>query len=275
MRNKTCRDFLSLATFTVCCLMLTAPGVYAQSIGASGLVSRFDSSWIQFQAGGTAEDGIITPGVGGQKFDAEYLLYQMNGSKLSLALQTGFNVETGKLSYNGKNYFAGDLALSFDGNASSGVPSSFEYAVDFGLKTRDYNSHLVDAGTGTGIDQAGVYGNVGWNNNIAFPNSSPFAMTDGDKIDGALLGGMEAGSGSGTITGDLSYYRIVTLNLDEILGSDWDLDGFILDAHWTMSCGNDEINGRLTVAPVPEPATMLLFGTGLLGLSGVLRRRKK
>jgi len=44
-------------------------------------------------------------------------------------------------------------------------------------------------------------------------------------------------------------------------------------AHYTMGCGNDNLMGRGTTAPVPEPATMLLFGSGIFGMAA-LRRRK-
>lgn len=44
--------------------------------------------------------------------------------------------------------------------------------------------------------------------------------------------------------------------------------------HWTMQCGNDVIEGKANApAPVPEPGTMILLGTGLIGLAGYGRKR--
>jgi PEP-CTERM motif len=45
-----------------------------------------------------------------------------------------------------------------------------------------------------------------------------------------------------------------------------------LGFHWTMTCSNDVIEGAAD--PVPEPATMLMLGTGLVGLAGFGRKQK-
>ncbi|MBC8442308.1 MAG: PEP-CTERM sorting domain-containing protein [Deltaproteobacteria bacterium] len=66
-------------------------------------------------------------------------------------------------------------------------------------------------------------------------------------------------------------------NLSDTGGLGWDgMDTIQLQDFWP---GNGAIshvsllNGG-TSAPVPEPATMLLFGLGLLGIAGVSRRKK-
>jgi hypothetical protein len=43
--------------------------------------------------------------------------------------------------------------------------------------------------------------------------------------------------------------------------------------HYTYQCGNDNLMGAGQTVPVPEPATMLLLGTGLVGLAGFGRKK--
>lgn len=221
------------------------------------------------------KNGWIGPGNGGQEFDAEYLFYKVEGNKLSIGLQTGFNVMTGLFTDSfGREYYSGDLALSFDGD-----DSAFEYAVDFGLYTE---GHLTDSTIGgnvsPGIDTAGVYQVSAWNTNaeMGYPSeASPFAMESGTYLTGLIDNFSGVGSNAKTSDmfydygGPTSYYRIVSFLTDGLGINDF-------TAHWTMSCGNDVIEG--SGAAVPEPTTMMLLGslaTGLFGFAGLRRRFTK
>jgi len=239
--------------------------MFAGVVGANAtaVVDEFTADgWIQF----ADDDVTVSPGGGGQAFDAEYLFYKLEDGALSIGLQTGFNVREGWQTYNGGSdiYYSGDLALSFDGD-----DTSYEYGFDFGLYTENYFT-IGDkvSMNGTGKDTAGLYENVVWDSGVypGHSSSSPFAMEGGSLVvdnDGINTSNTNAGYDSSRNT----YWRTVTLDF-ALLGMDF--SGF--DAHWTMSCGNDVIEGH---APVPEPATMLLFGAGLMGLAGTRLRRKQ
>jgi len=76
----------------------------------------------------------------------------------------------------------------------------------------------------------------------------------------------------GYVTGGLEDHYVIEAMVPVSFfgGAPWGMD---YTFHWTMECGNDNVNfGGST--PVPEPATLLLIGTGFLAASAFRRRRE-
>jgi len=93
------------------------------------------------------------------------------------------------------------------------------------------------------------------------------------------------GNTSPIYTNTLTYYRPSDLTNTGFQGDSYSSNhyGFSVDlsflppsttfiSHFTIKCGNDNLMGKGTL-PAPEPATMLLFGSGLLGFAVFTRRK--
>lgn len=209
----------------------------------------------------------LSPGWGGQAYDAEALFATIIGDKLFIALATGHNPTI--TTDSGANRFgAGDFAIDF------GRDKSFEMGINTRRATGSDSDKFGDLGGVYKVSQW-YYGlwNTAGNYQPATPDQAhPTSIKAGTKLGSAAYEVSSAPkTGYGVNPSDQHYFYEMSVDLSLLRAGGWD-GSSAFDIHWTQNCANDSIS----VDPanyVPEPGSMALLTAGLLGLAGMRRRK--
>ncbi len=214
----------------------------------------------------------LTPGWGGQAYDAEAMYVNWDANKLYVAIATGHNPNTVNNPL-GNSYAAGDIAIDFGNN------SSWDYGIELLGSATTTSAHVYsDVNWAYGLWKAnGAYVGSPYGNSLTADHAHPTSILSGtDEGAGTLAYTTTGQNNYGVKASDLHYFYEVAIPL-AAFGNDWGV-GTQFNIHWTQNCANDAISvmGMIDArdqTQVPEPGTLALLPLGLFGLI-VLRRRK-
>lgn len=235
--------------------------IYDNKIGSSSN-STYNAWW-----GNLDEDQEVEPGMQtGQLWDLEGFFYTGN----TLSMVGGYNFAIGEGGFTTGDLFFDTNGLISNGNEgdspnlqnSSGMPTyGYEYAMvlDFEINSNGdptgAGDWLLYGATADSTTLSSYYNRNDSSNPWRIEQSSWERISQGDFSFGSI-------DVEGYFEGN-SHYMVELILPEELQNFQY--------VHYTMQCGNDNMMGH--TAPVPEPATMLLLGTGLIGIAGVGRKK--
>jgi len=197
----------------------------------------------------------------------------------SLSVVGGYNFVSGEYSNSANpNFMSGDIFISTSSvtpNPTGSKPYGYNYVLDLDFSDADALTYSVYA-----LNSASTLRDPFFPQN---ENSSPWQYDHASEVavtyKGVILGGLSFAFSP--VASDSEFNVFEDYYSGSAVDTHYALTGFDLSflghgtkfySHFTMECGNDNLMGQGTV--VPEPTTMILLGSGLVGLA-LYRRKKK